>query len=995
MSTKKYGYVIDSVSGEIQTPDIFSCKYGSLSTLYKIGNISDLRIKVSLGNAFECSFSVYKDTDNESDDNFDNFSDMNAVYIDGFDYFDIKIDLEESSDTVKKVTGKSLSYSELSNGTKVSMEVNTEDDIARKNYDSDFPTLFYRNIDDYSAKEKEAAEKSSFLHRLLTFAPHYKIGHVDETLWGQYRTFSWNNQDFISVLSDVEQEIKCVFHLEIKKDKNGVVNRYIHAYDLEYCEDCYKKFLNDGKTDYRNVSNGKCNNDHSHKIFTYGENTDIFISTENLTDSITLSSNKDSIKNMFKVRGGDDIINDALKNINFSGDRIICFSNRMLDSMEDDLKEKVILYQDTVKSYEEESKKVMNYIYNLYDLILYLESGKVPYHEKENKRLLEEECSFIAQELLKENAVSSQDPSKLTVVSSKNIVKSVSGFYTGIGYTTKTSCVTYNKSNFKWIGTITVTDSDDPNQYGIIHFNENDTSVELYGYDSLGNPSTSPIKTLNFSSTLFFSDDFPTYVDYKMQLASQQYDIGQDDILMSDADFNKKINQSGLNKLNAYYAAFSAVMEVLQGISNIPLDEYCNEKYDLCFKRCHILEEKMSILQEQIDLLNNILNGSEVKFIHYSGKTVKEVLNQIKDTIDVRDDDDNILVYYDQTQKITYSSLMDIIIEGYTIYGDTCFLKRKSEIADATNIEYILGNLYPLFCSYIKEDIYENQNYVSDGLNNAEIIENARLLLEAAKREIKSACELQYTISAPLSCIISYISQNQNGITIEDIYDKFLLGNFVHFKIDDTIFKLRVSSIDFDYNSIDKITVEFTDVNMESNHTTDSINGLLTTMSSIASSYNYTANQAEKSYQTYKEVNTVKQEGLDAAQIQINSGMNQSVVHDDKGILIRQYDEENELYLPQQMRLNNGNIVLTNDNWKSLQMAIGKGRYNEKTVYGVWADVLVGDLMITDELHVQNNNQSVIINENGITLDGGVITWKQKLPLESVEGLNEASPITI
>ena len=51
---------------------------------------------------------------------------MNAIYIDGFDYFDIKIDLEQSSDIVKKVTGKSLSYSELSNGLKVTMEINTE-----------------------------------------------------------------------------------------------------------------------------------------------------------------------------------------------------------------------------------------------------------------------------------------------------------------------------------------------------------------------------------------------------------------------------------------------------------------------------------------------------------------------------------------------------------------------------------------------------------------------------------------------------------------------------------------------------------------------------------------------------------------------------------------------------------------------------------------------------------------------------------------------------
>ena len=112
MSKKKYGYIVDAISGEIRSPDIYSCKCGSLSIIDKLYNINNLRIKVISSNAFECSFCIYKDTERKIDENFDNFSDMNAIYIDGFDYFDIKIDLEQSSDIVKKVTGKSLSYSD-------------------------------------------------------------------------------------------------------------------------------------------------------------------------------------------------------------------------------------------------------------------------------------------------------------------------------------------------------------------------------------------------------------------------------------------------------------------------------------------------------------------------------------------------------------------------------------------------------------------------------------------------------------------------------------------------------------------------------------------------------------------------------------------------------------------------------------------------------------------------------------------------------------------
>ena len=1011
MGKRKYGYIVDSMSGEIQTPDIFSCKYGSLSIIDKLCNINDLRIKVSLGNAFECSFCVYKDTDKEIDENFDNFSDMNAVYIDGFDYFDIKIDLEQSSNIVKKVTGKSLSYSELSNGAKVTMEINTADDMARADYDSSFPTLFYRNPDDYETQEKEKAVKSSLLHRLLTFSPHYQIGHVDKTLWEQFREFSWNNEDFISALSAIQEELKCIFELELKRDDTGgIIKRYIHVYDLEYCQNCYHNAMNNmepvdtvhhtnsdtqnnnfgqDKINYHNTCNGACLNNETHQIIQFGEVTDIFISTENLTDSITLSSNKDSIKNVFQIKGGDDDITAAVKNINISGDKIICFSNDMLNNMEEDLRKQVVRYQNYVSSFEKEYTDLMNYIYNSYDVILYLQSGKVPYHKKENKKTLEDECCYIAQEMLKNDAVSSQVPSELTEVSSKNIVKSISGFYVGIGYTTKIFCESYDKKYYKWTGTITITDSEDTNIYGIIHFNENNTSVELYGYDSFGNPSTSPIKTIKYSNSLSFSDDFEAYVNYKMKLASQRYDIENDDILMSDSDFNKKINQSGLNKLNAYYAAFSAVMEVLQTTStttspSASLDKYCKEKYEVCFKRCKSIEEKMNVLHEQIGILNHLLKEDETDFIHYWVENVTDILKQIQNSIDVKDDNGNVLVYYDKTQNIKYSDLVNEIIAGYQHYNTTkneetienkefSFLKIKNEIIRATDIKTCLKDLYPLLCSYLKEDVYENSNYVSDGLNNAEILQNAKRLMEKAKRELKNACELQYTISAPLSCLVAYISQNINEIAVEDIYDKFILGNFVHFKIDNKIFRLRLSSIEFDYNSIDKITVEFTDVNMASNNVTDSIKGLLDTMSSISSSYNYTANQAEKSYNTHKEINNIKKEGLDAALININSGINQSVVHDDKGILIRQYDEENDRYMGYQMRLNNGNIALTENNWESIKMAIGKGFYNEKILYGVWADVLVGDLIVGTKLNISNTNGSVNITGNGIEIKNGNI----------------------
>lgn len=57
----------------------------------------------------------------------------------------------------------------------------------------------------------------------------------------------------------------------------------------------------------------------------YGTDSGIFLSHENFAGDITYSSNKDSVKNCFRLVAGDDLMTATIRNINPSGSQYIWY----------------------------------------------------------------------------------------------------------------------------------------------------------------------------------------------------------------------------------------------------------------------------------------------------------------------------------------------------------------------------------------------------------------------------------------------------------------------------------------------------------------------------------------------------------------------------------------------------------------------------------------------------------------------------------------------
>ena len=158
-------------AGNVENPTLVL----AYKTGRKIGNIfntDSLNFSDALNDGSTISFQTYKQMDGNIYNDWSKLNDFKLLWVPEWDrWFSINVSLDENDTSIKKVEGKSLGESELSQIILRKIEINTDADIAREDYS--LPTVFY-NIEHPEA---------SLLDRLLKDkGSHYVIKHVDVSL---------------------------------------------------------------------------------------------------------------------------------------------------------------------------------------------------------------------------------------------------------------------------------------------------------------------------------------------------------------------------------------------------------------------------------------------------------------------------------------------------------------------------------------------------------------------------------------------------------------------------------------------------------------------------------------------------------------------------------------------------------------------------------------------------------------------------------------------
>ena len=781
-----------------------------------LGNVKNVRHHPSLNSANEISFTVYKKLDEYEEMLWDKIVDFKLIWVKELnEYYQLKVTHVDSIAGYKDVTATSLCESELSQKKIYTTEINTENDILRDDY---VITKFY-NPDN---------PEGSLLHRILSIVPHYHIEYVDPSLWNLQRSFSINDTpiyDFF--IGECSEQFNCIFQFDS-------VTRGIFVYDLyTVCNDC----------GHRGDYTDSCPMCGSNDLKYFGEDTTIYIDKENLTDSVTLDTDVDSVKNCFKLVAGDDLMTATVRNCNPNGtDYIIVISDEQEEDMSEELVDRIHSYGKLYNSHIEEYTEIMNDIYDCIDQILYYTSEMMP--------SIEHEDTTAENEAAKLN-VTNMSPIALSSVSTSTSVATVNSAlknYAKVYVNTVKYKVEINEGSFEYVGT-----DDDGNHYG-----------NWYGNFSVTNYSDETDTVISEYITIKVTDLYEEFLNQKIEklIAKEDNEDGSifDVLGINDLNaFKNALTYYCLNRLTSFYDAIQGVIDIM-----IEADQ-ASESADMYDSLYLPYYDKLIACQEEIDKRQATID----EYVHTQ---------------------DNLEM-------------------------------RKREIQDELNFEDYLGEeLYKEFCAYRREDTYSNSNYISDGLSNAELFEQAQQFLEVAKGELVKSSTHQKSITSTL----------YNLLVMEEfkpLVDMFELGNWIRIGVDGDIYRLRLISYEISFDEIQNINVEFSTAT-KVNKPTNELKDVIDSAKSMSTNYGYVSKQADKGEKAQDNISKWVDEGLNSALVKIKNNNEEEVIIDNNGIRCRNYDDIADSYDDEQLIITHNILAFTKDNWRTVSLGLGKHLYH-------------------------------------------------------------------
>lgn len=315
MAVQSFNLPVDFLNN-LEKPIIYIAKKDK-TFLGAVSIYDDLSLTFNLNAYQTASFKIYRDINGNKYEHYDDFQEDRLIMIQGISWYKIHVETNiENTGISKSITANSLECT-LCNKRLIDFECNTGEIL----YDDYVKTIFYDPTN----------PKGSLLHRVLNVAPSWSVGHVDATLANKQRSFDEDDIDIYSFLTgDVSEAFNCLFVFD-------TFNMTINAYDLD----------------------------------NYGEDTNIYVSMDNLAQSMTESIDENSIITCYRVNGGDGIyINEVNPN---STNKIYNFEY-YLPEMEESIQNKVKLYNEKYQSLKPQYEEIMKHLGDQIGVIQELET---------------------------------------------------------------------------------------------------------------------------------------------------------------------------------------------------------------------------------------------------------------------------------------------------------------------------------------------------------------------------------------------------------------------------------------------------------------------------------------------------------------------------------------------------------------------------------------------------------------------------------------------
>lgn len=939
----------------LETPKIFLVTR-SLKKIGEIYPINNLNLPLVFNEANTATFTIYKENNSIKMPLFDRIKNLSVILIEGVGYFQISLPTKETDCVQKDITATALQESELSQ-TNITIEVNTDDDLEVQKY---MPTTFYN----------PSVPAQSLLNRVIAdAAPHYKIGHVDDSLWDIQQEFSASDEDVWSFFTKIADEIGCIFICDPFSRTINVFDMQYHCVNTEYHDkkDDDGNFINEHNK--RHIIDGVCTICGAKAEEGYGLNSSTFVDTTNLASEIQDSIETDKIKNCFKITGGDDIVNNMIRQrIIGNTNRIWCMSKDQIEEMSEPLQKKWKEYQALLAEYQDDFAMLWNRWNKYTDEIMYWQSGRSPIIEGiPGTEDAAGYCKKIYNDLISQITYGCVRSKNTTLQKLSKDILDYATLLCPTGYAVKWQQdanandkvrIIEQENNApitKWGGYLYVYLKNYPDP--------EDESKDKYFYK----PETEWILSVRCGDDSFkymtvdgqkvFSNEYYEYLKRMMDIQLANLDITFDPKYYDDPNEEAK-HLDDADYYKNYYAGYCP---------------HCHS-HTVVQGRCTVCDSTDVQEGYSINRLSGIRDG-------YRQVTV--LLGELDSTVN----DSNLfyqLVVDNEPDKISPKMMFETLTAKYSVMADYIdeLIKNYTDKVDALKVEQnhaqlgittingicnfknnLGDDLYNEFLSFKREQVYSNDNFTSETIDDATMMKNVEELIRDAKEEIAKSCQFEHTITMSLSNLMSLIQYT-------DVYDAFALGNYFRIRIDGKDIKLRIISMSIDFENIESCEITFADASIVTNEASK-IGSTIKQAASLATSYETAKKQIDKNTSISTAFNKMLDEGLSMTQTHIMSTNNAEVLFDNCGLLGRQFNTDTNNYEPSQTRLNGRGLLFTNDNWKTPNIAIGEIVWNGKQITGIIAKNLIGEMIIGNNLEISNQSGSYTITNDGFKMTQG------------------------
>lgn len=625
------------------------------------------------------------------------------------------------------------------------------------NYEIEIRTEADINRDDYvdTVFYNPSKPEASIINRILhDKAGHYEIYHVDNSLKQVKRTFSFNGDSVYDCLKAVAEEVDCIIIFGESTGTDLNIHRTISFYDgKDYCPSCKKR------GDFSNgCTNPECT--HTQQIIPrYGKDTTLFVNKENLGESINVTVNTDNIKNCYRLTAGDDDMTAAVILCNPAGSRYIWkFSDDQKEDMSTNLKSKINAYESAFNNYK--------YSYNMPSVTssnISTYNSLVSKYQSYSDKTLETIASPIKGydnlTLAYYNATYMYDFLNTVMMPLSPDVEDT------------TASLELAKYKLTQVGVRTLTSMNKTTAT-----NEVEESIKLYVDDALYN--------ITFSSVAYSKNKWTgkvtltSYTD-KTDTASKNLSLT---LTEASADYLKGQVEKYIKKKKASVKGIKQLMEM-------SLTNFQNELKKYCLS---YLSEVRSVINAVLSILDDagVTQTSDPDVYNTIYSPYSQKLNKV--TVEIA------------TRQTEVKSIKSLITE---------IEKQQKTINNALNLQTYLGtSLWNELITFRREEEQSDGNFISTGLTNAQLIQNAKDFYDQIEQNIEKLNETQYSVSCTLKDLMLLLSDEYS-----DRVPEFDVGNWLRIQADEKIYKLQLISYEIDFSDLTNIQVEFSDAKRSNN----------------------------------------------------------------------------------------------------------------------------------------------------------------------------------